>query len=205
MSAHNLPAGSSPCADVQGVCGHLQRAHANVEGDGGGRVDGGVPLFRNAGVAVLTLIAGRGARARARSQTSTSKPTPPLPVLLLLVRSPSNTHKHTAVRAAVWVSVVACGPVLFELPLRLPSVQIHYERSSAPPASTTCDSKSTRSKETCASAHTHNATPLRDGLTSRQELQNNGQRTQHPISAARTSRKSSWASGFSWNPVGVSG
>lgn len=145
-----------------------------------------VPLFDNIGDAVLTLIAGRGARARARSQTSTSKPPRPLQ-LLLLVRSPSNTHKHTAVRAAVWVLVVACGPVLFELPLRLPSVQIHYERSSAPPASTTRDSKSTR-RRTCASARTQPEC----GRTYRQAgTANNGQCSQHPISAARTSCKSS--------------
>lgn len=41
---------------------------------------------------------------------------------------------HTDMHAVVSVLVVACGPVVFELPLRLQSVQIHYERSSSLPA-----------------------------------------------------------------------
>lgn len=43
------------------------------------------------------------------------------------------SHTHTAVPGLA----VACGPVVFELPLRLQSVQIHCERRSSLPASTT--------------------------------------------------------------------
>lgn len=154
MSAHNLPTGSSPCADVEGVCGHLRLAHANVEGDRPEtrRRWGGGTTIRQSRRCCFIVNSRSGCQGTC-TLANVEEQTTPLPQLLLLVRSPSNTHKHTAVRAAVWVLVVACGPVLFELPLRLPSVQIHYERSSAPPASTACDSKSTQ-RGTCASART---------------------------------------------------
>lgn len=43
------------------------------------------------------------------------------------------SHTHTVVPGLAF----ACGPVVFELPLRLQSVQIHSERRSSLPASTT--------------------------------------------------------------------
>lgn len=143
---------------------------------------------------------GLGARAHARSQNVNERASLN-PRLLLPVHFSPSTRKHTAARAAVWVLVVACGPVLFELPLRLPSVQIHYERSSATPASTTCDSKS-KHRRTCASTRTQPEC----GRTHRQAgTANNGQGTRRPISMAWTSCKKFSASRFRWNSAKDSG
>lgn len=156
---------------------------------GGGGGGGVLPSEEEVGVAVLTLITGQ---ARSLTSTRAPPPAPQPPPLSLLVRSPSNTHKHTVVRAAVWVLVVACGPVLFELPLRLPSVQIHYERSSAPPASTACDS-SRAQKGARTSANPPNP---------RTDLKAGRSRTQWPERPTPNQRSSDlsqkfWESGFS--------
>lgn len=85
----------------------------------------------------------QGITTHVKTKTCTHRPNTPSHKLLL-------THTQTHTQAAVWVLVVACGPVVFELPLRLQSVQIHYERPSSLPAeSTATQTHKKKERNTC--------------------------------------------------------
>lgn len=195
MSAHNLPVGSSPCADAKGICGHLRRAHANAKGDRQWGGEGSAVRQRRRCCFNVNSRSGTCTLANVNEQTTQPPHTPP-PCSLSLKHTP--THSGAGSSPGVGCCLWACALWTASQTPVCPNSLREIQRSAC---LNHLRLKEHRGKNLCERT---NATRMRTDLPAGRNCK---QWSVHPTANQRSSdllQKFS-ASGFSLNPAEVSG